>query len=127
MHAAPGFVATRWGVEMPAVIRWAVRAMQGMAGRKVEHNAEYMFLGLTNPDHQGGGLQLIDEYVPVPVPVEDTHTHTHTHTLCILAWLNAFRTLYFVHPEPLFQVRVCRDGEADQTPRRCERHGVCGY
>ena len=80
MHAAPGFVATRWGVEMPAVIRWAVRAMQGMAGRKVEHNAEYMFLGLTNPDHQGGGLQLIDEYVPVPVPVEDTHTHTHTHT-----------------------------------------------
>ena len=28
MHAAPGFVATRWGTEMPTVVRWLVRALQ---------------------------------------------------------------------------------------------------
>ena len=25
LHAAPGNIATRWGTEMPVVIRWAVR------------------------------------------------------------------------------------------------------
>ena len=28
LHAAPGNIATRWGTEMPVVIRWAVRFLQ---------------------------------------------------------------------------------------------------
>ena len=46
MHAAPGFVSTRWGTEMPAPIRWCVRALQ-VFGRSKEDCGEYMFKGLT--------------------------------------------------------------------------------
>ena len=28
VHVAPGFVKTRWGAEMPTVVRWLVRGMQ---------------------------------------------------------------------------------------------------
>jgi len=33
MHAAPGFVASRWGAEMPTVVRWIIRVSQ-LFGRK---------------------------------------------------------------------------------------------
>jgi NAD(P)-dependent dehydrogenase (short-subunit alcohol dehydrogenase family) len=46
MHASPGFVATRWGTEMPTPIRWCVRALQ-IFGKSKETCAEYMFRGLT--------------------------------------------------------------------------------
>ncbi len=59
-HACPGFVATRWGTEMPTVIRWAVRAMQ-VFGRSEEDCAEYLVSGLTNPEHKGG-FRLLDQY-----------------------------------------------------------------
>ena len=41
VHAAPGFVATRWGTEMPWWIRWLVRAIIA-AGRSKEDCAEFM-------------------------------------------------------------------------------------
>lgn len=41
-HAAPGFVATRWGTEMPMVIRWLVRMLQ-FFGRSEVRAASTMF------------------------------------------------------------------------------------
>ena len=59
MHAAPGFVSTRWGTEMPAPIRWCVRALQ-VFGKSKEDCAEYMFKGLTQS--KSGGFVLLNEY-----------------------------------------------------------------
>jgi len=33
VHAAPGFVSTSWGTEMPAPIRWAIRPLQKAFGK----------------------------------------------------------------------------------------------
>ena len=62
MHAAPGFVATRWGTEMPAPVRWLCRAMQAIGGRSQEDSAEYMFRALANPALKGPGFHLVDQY-----------------------------------------------------------------
>ena len=56
---APGFVSTRWGTEMPAPIRWCVRALQ-VFGKSKEDCAEYMFKGLTQS--KSGGFVLLNEY-----------------------------------------------------------------
>ena len=71
MHAAPGFVSTRWGTEMPAVIRWAVRGLQ-VFGRSKEDCAEYMVSGLTNPEHKGG-FKLLDQYGVASAKVTNLH------------------------------------------------------
>lgn len=71
MHAAPGFVSTRWGTEMPSVIRWAVRALQ-VFGRSKEDCAEYMVSGLTNPDYKGG-FHLLDQYGAATAKVTSLH------------------------------------------------------
>ena len=60
LHAAPGFVRTRWGTEMPWIIRWPVRFMQRF-GRSQEDCASYMFNGLTNATHTNG-FHLLNEY-----------------------------------------------------------------
>lgn len=70
-HAAPGFVSTRWGTEMPTVIRWAVRAMQ-VFGRSEQDCAEYMVSGLTNPEHKGG-FRLLDQFGQATAKVTALH------------------------------------------------------
>jgi NAD(P)-dependent dehydrogenase (short-subunit alcohol dehydrogenase family) len=57
IHAAPGFVATRWGTEMPWYIKGPVRLLQ-VFGRSVDDCGEAMCDPLFN--HKEGGLVLID-------------------------------------------------------------------
>jgi NAD(P)-dependent dehydrogenase (short-subunit alcohol dehydrogenase family) len=74
VHAAPGLVSTRWGVEMPAIIRWAVRVLQFCVGRPKEHAAEYLMRGFLNPELRGDGrLVLLDQYGLMTPKVTDLH------------------------------------------------------
>ena len=61
MHAAPGFVNTNWGTEMPTVLRWAIRGLQ-VFGRSKEDCGELMFKSLFQPAYKGGGLFLFDQH-----------------------------------------------------------------
>lgn len=54
MHAAPGFVDTNWGTELPLPLKLPVRLAQAIAGRSMEEVGNYMCSGLLNPDHEGG-------------------------------------------------------------------------
>lgn len=45
IHAAPGFVSTNWGTEMPTLIRWAVRGLQ-VFGTSIEVCGKNMCKGL---------------------------------------------------------------------------------
>jgi len=71
MHAAPGFIATRWGTEMPTLVRWLVRGLQKF-GRSQEDCGEYMVSGLLNPDHKGGFF-LLDQYGAATAKVTSLH------------------------------------------------------
>ena len=42
MHAYPGFVSTRWGTEMPTLMRWLIRGLQRSNARSKEDCGEYM-------------------------------------------------------------------------------------
>lgn len=46
-HACPGFVASNWGTEMSAPLRWTIRAMQVM-GRSIEKCGNLLSAGLLN-------------------------------------------------------------------------------
>jgi len=59
-HAAPGFVNTNWGTEMPTLIRWAVRCLQPL-GRSAADCGEYMVRGLMQAT-RGAGFHLLDQY-----------------------------------------------------------------
>ena len=89
LHAAPGFVATRWGVEMPTPIRWLVRGLQAMGGRSVEDNAEYMLRGLANPEHKAPGFWLLDQYgaatAKVTAPHDAAREEVFAHIEAVLA------------------------------------------
>ena len=65
LHAAPGFVNTNWGTEMPTVLRWLIRGLQPL-GRSKEACGEFMFKGLVMPEFRGGegggGFHLLDQY-----------------------------------------------------------------
>jgi len=71
LHAAPGFIATRWGTEMPTVIRWLVRGLQTF-GRSQDDCGEYMFAGLTNPEHKRGFF-LLNQYGAATAKVTSLH------------------------------------------------------
>ena len=67
-HAAPGFVATAWGTEMPAVLRTLViRPLQKMFGKSARDCGETLTRGLLDlPPPSGdndaqGGFYLMDE------------------------------------------------------------------
>ncbi len=70
IHAAPGFVATRWGTEMPWYIKGPVRALH-LFGRSTEDCGEAMCDPLFN--HQQGGLVLIDNNAN---PAKKTSSHS---------------------------------------------------
>ncbi|GMH83296.1 hypothetical protein TrST_g4335 [Triparma strigata] len=58
-HAAPGFVNTKWGTEMPIVLRMVIRTMQKAFGRDKFKCGEYMCEGLVNMGK--GKVDIIDE------------------------------------------------------------------
>ncbi|CAE7457540.1 notO [Symbiodinium necroappetens] len=72
MHAAPGFVATSWGTEMPPFVKALVRLLQNL-GRSKEDAAEYMFRSLYHDDFKGGGFYIVNQYG------ESTETLTSLH------------------------------------------------
>jgi NAD(P)-dependent dehydrogenase (short-subunit alcohol dehydrogenase family) len=51
-HAAPGFIATRWGTEMPTLVRWLVNGLKVLA-RSKEDCAEYMCVPLFDSSTRG--------------------------------------------------------------------------
>jgi NAD(P)-dependent dehydrogenase (short-subunit alcohol dehydrogenase family) len=55
-HAAPGFVSTRWGTEMPTVVRWMVRGLQ-VFGKSPADCAEYLSQPLFKPDADAAKLR----------------------------------------------------------------------
>jgi NAD(P)-dependent dehydrogenase (short-subunit alcohol dehydrogenase family) len=75
-HAAPGFVATRWGTEMPAPVRWLVRGLQ-VFGKSAADCAEAMLDPLFERLGAGagvaGGWRLIGEHGQTVPP---TREHT---------------------------------------------------
>mmetsp|Transcript_44348 Transcript_44348/g.104171 ORF Transcript_44348/g.104171 Transcript_44348/m.104171 type:complete len:186 (+) Transcript_44348:167-724(+) len=63
-HILPGFVATNWGTELPAVLRWAfVRPAQKLFARSIDDCAEFMVDALFNPALKGGFHLLSDSAV----------------------------------------------------------------
>lgn len=58
-HAAPGFVNTNWGKEMPILLRMAIRPLQSLFGKSSEDCGETLttaWLGISEP-----GYTLIDD------------------------------------------------------------------
>ena len=53
IHAAPGVVNTNWGTELPAVLRWLIRAIQPLF-RSLEDAGEYLSCALLDPEYHGG-------------------------------------------------------------------------
>jgi hypothetical protein len=70
IHAAPGFVNTNWGSEMPWYLKSAVRLIQPF-GRSIDDCGEVMCDPLFH--HQGGGLVMIDQNAN---PTKLTKLHT---------------------------------------------------
>lgn len=76
IHAAPGFVNTNWGTELPFLLKGLVRLIQPLA-TSIEECAEYMCLPLLTPDEQqlkkNGEVFLMD---PKGHPAKKTSIHT---------------------------------------------------
>jgi hypothetical protein len=79
VHAAPGFVSTSWGTEMPAPIRWLVRGAQLFA-KSPEVCAEKMVKTLLDPQR---GFALSDEngksIPPMPEMTEEIRASVYKH------------------------------------------------
>lgn len=63
IHAAPGFVRTNWGTEMPFWIRYPVRALQ-VFGKSAEDCAESMVFGCVAPMEKSevNEVRIMDQY-----------------------------------------------------------------
>lgn len=63
VHAAPGFVNTNWGTDMPAVLRLPIRGLQATVAKTSADCAEFLFPSLTEASQRGNGqLRLVGEY-----------------------------------------------------------------
>uniref|UniRef100_A0A7S1L5T4 Uncharacterized protein n=1 Tax=Neobodo designis TaxID=312471 RepID=A0A7S1L5T4_NEODS len=71
VHAAPGFVATNWGTDMPLAVRGTIRCLQAVGGRDAMDCAELIGQGLLSPALKGGA-RYIGEYGQ-EVPVTKLH------------------------------------------------------
>ena len=69
VHAAPGFVATNWGNEMPAPVRWLVRAAQ-VLGKTPADCAEAMLDPLFSRG-AAGGWRLAGEHAQAVPPTRE--------------------------------------------------------
>jgi NAD(P)-dependent dehydrogenase (short-subunit alcohol dehydrogenase family) len=58
VHAAPGFVATAWGTDMPGPVRGLIRCSQAVAGRAAGDCAELIGQGLLSPALRGGARYI---------------------------------------------------------------------
>ena len=71
IHQAPGFIATQWGREMPAVVRWTTRFFQNFA-RSPEQCADNIYKGLSSESTRKG-FHLLNQYGE-PASVTKSHT-----------------------------------------------------
>jgi NAD(P)-dependent dehydrogenase (short-subunit alcohol dehydrogenase family) len=62
VHAAPGFVASSWGVQLPAAARLPLRCIQAAFARSVDDCAEFMTAGLLQPPFAQPGFHLCNQY-----------------------------------------------------------------
>lgn len=97
-HASPGFVATSWGTELPAPLRWAVRAMQAIAATSADVCAERMALAMQLDQQQQqqqqkegykrNGFHVCDQYgnelKPLPQHTEQERIPLWDHTLQVV-------------------------------------------
>eukprot|EP01116_Phalansterium_solitarium_P002787 TRINITY_DN1305_c0_g4_i2.p1 TRINITY_DN1305_c0_g4~~TRINITY_DN1305_c0_g4_i2.p1 ORF type:complete len:299 (+),score=134.77 TRINITY_DN1305_c0_g4_i2:750-1646(+) len=60
IHAAPGFVRTNWGTEMPWLIKGAVRMLARVMGKDRDDCGELMCDSLFSPDNKG--FCIVDEF-----------------------------------------------------------------
>ena len=65
-HAAPGFVNTNWGTELPTVIRCCIRCLQPL-GASPATCAEFMCSALLDPARKGG-FHLLSPSAEVALP-----------------------------------------------------------
>ncbi|ETV70759.1 hypothetical protein H257_13846 [Aphanomyces astaci] len=72
-HAAPGFVATNWGTEMPWAIRMLLKPLKYLLAKSKADCAEFMTDFLLREDVAGGQLYLTDA-VGEPAAVTTAHT-----------------------------------------------------
>ncbi|RHZ35162.1 hypothetical protein DYB31_013712 [Aphanomyces astaci] len=71
-HAAPGFVATNWGTEMPWAIRMLLKPLKYLLAKSKADCAEFMADFLLREDVAGGQLYLTDA-VGEPAAVTTAH------------------------------------------------------
>lgn len=71
VHAAPGFVNTRWGSEFGPVLRFLVRAIQPL-GRSIRDAGELMSEALFSPRYKRG-WHLVDQYGEPTARPTDLH------------------------------------------------------
>ena len=74
VHAAPGFVNTNWGTDMPAVVRIPIRGLQATVAKSSTDCAELLFPSLTQASQKGNGdVKLVTEVGGVAAKT-DLHT-----------------------------------------------------
>ncbi|EFC39023.1 FabG domain-containing protein [Naegleria gruberi] len=78
IHQAPGFIATQWGREMPAVVRWTTRFFQNFA-RSPEQCADNIYKGLSSESTRKG-FHLLDEHGE-PAKVTKSHSDSIRETV----------------------------------------------
>jgi len=71
IHAAPGFVATRWGTEMPAVVRYLVRGLQ-FFGKSPRDCADSMLKPILSVPPRTGLILIGERGQPVSLTSEHT-------------------------------------------------------
>ena len=68
IHAAPGFVSTAWGTEMPFWLRWPIRLLQPLFGVTIEHCAQRMGVALFGEAYRAPGFHLMSADANVAAP-----------------------------------------------------------
>lgn len=85
IHAAPGFVNTAWGTDLPWYARYAVRMLQPL-GRSAADCAEYLVGPILRPDTATGAVVLIGQDGQT---VKAAHTAVHAPLLQMTREVNA--------------------------------------
>merc|ERR1719326_1710143 len=84
-HAAPGFVNTNWGTELPAFLRCCIRCLQPL-GASPAKCAEFMCAALFDPQKKTGFHLLSPSADPVPQRPEhdEARAFLWSHTNAVL-------------------------------------------
>lgn len=87
-HAAPGFVNTNWGTELPWILRAVGRPLQALFGRSLEVSGEYLTEGLLALNRPG--FYLMDRNGKV---IDDPKAIKHTPQERDMIWEKTLKLL----------------------------------